>query len=232
MQLYGNRDNVRVIRRFTAGGTVYVDERSYFVSFICNDSFIREKYGTKIIGPHEIMRWTYDLYSPVFQSKKFELLENVDYVADESKKIGGNAQKISKNRFVHHTSFLWDFDKRNMDKYLKVPELGKQPKYRQNREHSQFLTTVKDMFSGDISLFENTILQQVQQEFEIDGQFNEQQLSLLQDKIDQCKQDQLQLILDDNKKRLLDQQHKEDDDAGQARIQRFIELKTKLETFD
>ena len=37
-------------------------------------------------------------------------------------KVGGNAQSISKTRFVHHTSFLWDFDVATMKKYLAVPD--------------------------------------------------------------------------------------------------------------
>ena len=48
---------------------------------------------------------------------KFSLREH-DYVVDD-KKIGGNAQTITKDRFVHHTSFLWDFDERKMN-FLKV----------------------------------------------------------------------------------------------------------------
>jgi lipoate-protein ligase A len=52
-------------------------------------------------------------------------------------KVGGNAQSISKTRFVHHTSFLWDFDIDTMKKYLTVPE--KQPAYRENRSHGAFL---------------------------------------------------------------------------------------------
>jgi lipoate-protein ligase A len=53
------------------------------------------------------------------------------------RKVGGNAQSISKTRFVHHTSFLWDFDIDTMKKYLTVPE--KQPAYRENRSHGAFL---------------------------------------------------------------------------------------------
>ena len=32
------RDNIDVIRRFTGGGTVVVDENTFFVTFICNVS--------------------------------------------------------------------------------------------------------------------------------------------------------------------------------------------------
>jgi hypothetical protein len=49
-----------------------------------------------------------------------------DYVFDNLK-FGGNAQSITKNRWIHHTSFLWDYDTRNME-YLKHP--SRTPKYR------------------------------------------------------------------------------------------------------
>lgn len=35
--------------------------------------------------------------------------------------FGGNAQAITKGRWLHHTSFLWDFDPTNM-LYLQMPE--------------------------------------------------------------------------------------------------------------
>lgn len=49
-----------------------------------------------------------------------------DY-AFSHRKFGGNAQSITKNRWVHHTSFLWDYDVKNMD-YLKIPKRA--PEYR------------------------------------------------------------------------------------------------------
>ena len=48
---------------------------------------------------------------------QFSLREH-DYVIDD-RKIGGNAQTITKNRWVHHTSFLWRFNPSNM-LYLQV----------------------------------------------------------------------------------------------------------------
>lgn len=35
--------------------------------------------------------------------------------------FGGNAQAITKGRWLHHTSFLWDFDPANM-LYLQMPD--------------------------------------------------------------------------------------------------------------
>jgi len=91
------------------------------------------------------MEWTAGLYRPVFerlrsaQTKPFELREN-DYVFG-SLKFGGNAQSIVKDRWLHHTSFLWDFQRSNME-YLTLPE--RRPEYRQDRSHSSFLTSLKD----------------------------------------------------------------------------------------
>lgn len=49
-----------------------------------------------------------------------------DYAIGD-RKFGGNAQSITKNRWIHHTSFLWDYEVKNMS-YLKLP--AKVPKYR------------------------------------------------------------------------------------------------------
>lgn len=49
-----------------------------------------------------------------------------DYVFG-NRKFGGNAQSIIKNRWIHHTSFLWDYEVRNMA-YLKLPVRA--PEYR------------------------------------------------------------------------------------------------------
>ena len=43
-------------------------------------------------------------------------------------KFGGNAQAITKQRFLHHTSLLWDYEDANM-LLLKHPD--RVPEYRQ-----------------------------------------------------------------------------------------------------
>ena len=43
----------------------------------------------------------------------------VDYAFGQ-RKFGGNAQAITKNRWLHHTSLLWDFDPARMQ-LLKHP---------------------------------------------------------------------------------------------------------------
>lgn len=55
-------------------------------------------------------------------------------------KIAGNAQAIVKDRWVHHTSFLWDYRREYMA-LLQEPE--RQPQYRRQRKHDGFLTPLK-----------------------------------------------------------------------------------------
>lgn len=129
---------VPVIRRFSGGGTVIVDENTQFVTFICNSESVKV-----IPYPEQVMRWTAEIYRPLFQEQKheFHLIEN-DY-AIGNKKFGGNAQYIRKNRWLQHTSLLWDFSPQNMD-YLLHPKYT--PKYRQQRNHNDFLCRLKDYF--------------------------------------------------------------------------------------
>jgi lipoate-protein ligase A len=73
----------------------------------------------------------------------FSLREN-DYVLGE-RKVGGNAQSIVNGAWLHHTSFLWDYEEENMA-YLTIPE--KKPKYRGDRNHDDFLVKLKSAYGS------------------------------------------------------------------------------------
>lgn len=45
--------------------------------------------------------------------------------------------RLTRDRWLHHTSFLWDFDDSLLGRYLLLPE--KRPEYRQDRSHKDFL---------------------------------------------------------------------------------------------
>ncbi|KAI3462401.1 hypothetical protein Pfo_019064 [Paulownia fortunei] len=133
------RDDIPVIRRFTGGGTVIVDQGTIFVTFICNKDAVPGLQSY----PQPIMSWSSLLYKKVFQGVgDFSLREN-DYALG-NRKFGGNAQSITKNRWVHHTSFLWDYEMSNMG-YLKLPKRA--PEYRQARGHLEFICRMKDYIS-------------------------------------------------------------------------------------
>lgn len=136
---------VPVIRRFSGGGTVFVDPHTVFVTWICNS--VEAKIACQ---PEKIMRWTVAFYQESFPHVPIELREN-DYVIGD-RKCGGNAQYLQKNRWLHHSSLLWDYNPVHMD-YLLMPP--KMPGYRKERPHAEFICCLKDHFQGTTELKEN-----------------------------------------------------------------------------
>lgn len=163
-------DPIPVIRRFSGGGTVVVDEDTLFITFIfnANDAAIPS-------FPEHIMRWTEKIYQPLFSAHPFSLQEN-DYVIGH-KKFGGNAQSITKGRWLHHSSLLYNFKPEHME-YLHLPK--KAPNYRQQRPHSEFLCCLHDYWPALPLLKEAFIarLQDLFQLIEIDREEIEKVISL------------------------------------------------------
>lgn len=98
------------------------------------------------------MKWTEEIYQKAFSPLPFELREN-DYVFG-NKKCGGNAQYIKKDRWLHHTSFLWDYCPTKMS-HLLHPK--KTPPYRQGRPHSDFLTKLSEHFSSSEEIIKKIV---------------------------------------------------------------------------
>lgn len=118
--------------------------------------------------PGEVMDWTGTFFNGVFSngvlnhpSLSFELKEN-DYIIGD-KKIAGNAQYITAGRALHHTSWLYSFNEKYM-KLLSLPE--KRPKYREERDHSSFLTKLEDLLSPEFQSHESLeckVIEQMEQ---------------------------------------------------------------------
>ncbi len=147
--------DIPVIKRYSGGGTVVVDSETLFVSVIANRSILPFP-----CFPEKLMGWNAGLYESVL-NKDFSLREN-DYTFGQ-KKFGGNAQSITKDRWVHHSTLLWDFDPQNME-LLKLPK--KRPDYRGDRSHSDFLCTLKDSLPHKQALFDG-VMGQLSKSFEL-----------------------------------------------------------------
>ncbi|SBS85994.1 lipoate-protein ligase 2, putative [Plasmodium ovale] len=160
---YVEENNILLIRRYTGGGTVYINNNCVLLSLILPHTFEKEKK----IYPSNITEWAFNtIYKPLANEggkKKDDLFnENFyyhenDYVCkiyDEKnekiilKKVGGNAQAFSKNYFVHHTSFIWFCNFDEMNNVIVNP--SKQPVYRKKRSHNDFLTSVKSCLHKNI----------------------------------------------------------------------------------
>ena len=144
-----SHSSIPIIKRFSGGGTIIADKNTIFITFINNV----KDFGIPSY-PRSIMEWSAKFYRPIISD--FQLHEQ-DYTI-KNKKFGGNAQAITKNRWLHHSSLLWDYDIDKME-YLLQPE--KQPKYRKKRPHSEFLCRLCDNFSS-VKEFTNLFIQQIE----------------------------------------------------------------------
>lgn len=142
-----NQARFPIIRRFSGGGAVVVDEHTLFSTLI-----LRKDAVPCSLAPDAIMSWSYQLYAQAFASVPL-CLEEHDYVL-EGRKVGGNAQCFTKDRFLHHTSFLWDFSPEMM-KVLQQPR--RQPHYRNNRSHEMFCTQLKERFVSKDYFFSSVV---------------------------------------------------------------------------
>jgi len=152
-------EQVTLIRRYSGGGTVVVDKSTLFASFVMNAGDV-----PSLPYPRDIMNWSETIYGPTFAAfgiPNFSLREN-DYVFGEQK-IGGNAQSISKDRWTHHTSFLWDFDETKMQ-YLQLPK--KRPAYRGDRPHGDFVARVKEHVPS-VEQLETRLIEQLRMHYDV-----------------------------------------------------------------
>ncbi|XP_061350655.1 uncharacterized protein LOC133295811 isoform X1 [Gastrolobium bilobum] len=163
------RDHIPIIRRFTGGGTVVVDHDTIFVTLICNKDAVSnvQPFPRSIMSWSGLLysevfegladfrlrengitwkpMYHYPDMNPSTRSPNREPFSECrsgaqNYVFGD-RKFGGNAQSITKHRWIHHTSFLWDYDVKNMS-YLKLP--AKAPKYRLTRGHHDFVCRMKE----------------------------------------------------------------------------------------
>lgn len=149
------RHPIPLIRRFSGGGTVIVNEDTLFITFICQANALAVSPF-----PRSLMQWTAELYQPLFPSSlSFKMQEN-DYAIGE-RKWGGNAQSIIKGRWLHHSSLLWNYNPEQMNYLLMPPTM---PSYRQRRAHQDFLCCLSDYWP-DSRLFQAQLLEQLSKQF-------------------------------------------------------------------
>jgi lipoate---protein ligase len=124
-----------IIKRYSGGGSVVVDKNTIFISFIFSKRTHDFSY------PEQILKHFERFYKNAFKINNFHLREN-DF-AIGNYKCAGNAMYIKKDRWLFHSTFLWDYNEKLMN-YLLYPP--KTPKYRKKREHRDFLCKLNNHF--------------------------------------------------------------------------------------
>ena len=136
--------DIRCMRRFTGGGTVYCDSNTFFITLLLARAAVPHLQPY----PQPLLEYTSRLYAPVFDALSggredgFNVRGN-DYCFGQ-RKFAGNAQSITRDKLLHHTSFLYTVDTLTLTQLLLMPPTSRRPAYRADRPHSEFVTSVAE----------------------------------------------------------------------------------------
>jgi lipoate---protein ligase len=127
--------NLEVLKRSSGGGTVILGPGclcySLFIPTIfepCNSISKTNNY---------VMTQLRDALIPHNSSIK---IQGITDLCIKHKKFSGNAQRRLKNTLLFHGTFLYNFDLEIISKFLRHP--SKEPEYRKNRDHANFITNL------------------------------------------------------------------------------------------
>ncbi len=134
--------NIPILRRCSGGGTVLQGPGCFNYSVVLQ---IRDE----LQGIPQTNMFVMERNRRALESllgKRVEIRGHTDLAANDLK-FSGNAQRRKKNFLVFHGTFLLGFDLQMIEAVLKFP--SKQPDYRKNRSHLEFLTRL-DLRADDI----------------------------------------------------------------------------------
>lgn len=130
------RDGVPILRRCTGGCAVLLGAGC--LNFTLALAVRPERHFAGISAAIEIiLERVVSALRPVVPD--VELCGTSD-LAVHGRKVSGNSQRWMKGAFLHHGTLLYDFPVDRVSRYLTLP--GRQPDYRQGRDHAAFLTNL------------------------------------------------------------------------------------------
>lgn len=131
------QDNVPVIRRISAGGTVLIGPGCLNYTLVL--SYERDKNLRDIHKSYNyILTKIVDALNKVTKNNVF--IKPVSDIVIDNKKVSGNAQARKRNFLLHQGTLLYNFDLNKISRYL--PEPVDQPEYRVKRTHKEFITNL------------------------------------------------------------------------------------------
>jgi lipoate-protein ligase A len=129
-------DNVKIVKRISGGGTILLAPGMFAWSLIIPTQKICLNQ-TKWFNV--LLNWVINILSSI-EIKNIEA-KGISDLTINNKKISGTALYIGAKKVLYHGTLLIDIDLLLFEKYIKMPD--KMPEYRQNRKHSEFVTTLK-----------------------------------------------------------------------------------------
>lgn len=133
-RLYCEKKGTPILRRCTGGGTVLQGPGCLNFSLI-----LKTSNGRPVDSVTEANRYIMQTHQRALQEligSEIKVQGHTDLTLGDLK-FSGNAQRRRKKTLLFHGTFLIDFDISKMTKPLCMP--SRQPEYRAQREHSDFL---------------------------------------------------------------------------------------------
>jgi lipoate-protein ligase A len=137
---------IPILRRCSGGGTVLqgagclnytlvlrIAENSLLASISGANQFIMERNRAAIES-------LYKTFNPQPSTLNLTVCGHTD-LAIGGRKFSGNSQRRKRNFLLFHGTFLLNLDFALVNEFLEMP--SKQPDYRRNRSHNEFLTNLK-----------------------------------------------------------------------------------------
>jgi len=130
------RSGVKIIRRISGGHAVLQGPGCFNYSAVL--SYERDgRYKDVRQSYRRILEGISDAFKVAGLDVEFFPVSDL---ALDGKKISGNAQARKRKYFLHHGTFLFDFDLDRISFYLRHPST--EPEYRRGRAHGDFLANI------------------------------------------------------------------------------------------
>ncbi len=130
------REGVELARRSSGGGTVLLGPGCLLFSLILR--YDRHPTFRDVNASYRtILGRLAQALTPWLGEVRHEGICDLTW---NGRKFSGNAQQRKRQTLLHHGTLLYDFDLTRMGRFLKRPE--REPSYRAQREHHQFVTNV------------------------------------------------------------------------------------------
>ena len=130
---------IPVLRRTTGGGTVLQGPGCFNYSLILKIDSAGPSRGIVSTNRH-VMDNNQKAFQRLMDKSKIEVRGHTDLIVD-GRKFSGNAQRRKKRFLLFHGSVLIRFDLDLIQAVLPMP--SRQPTYRKNRSHQDFLTNLE-----------------------------------------------------------------------------------------
>jgi lipoate-protein ligase A len=131
------KDNVPILRRCTGGGTVIQGPGCLNYALVLKIPEDGPLTGITSTNAHIITQHQKALQKVLGNGV---IMQGLSDLAVNDLKFSGNAQRRKRSHILFHGTFLIDFDLPLVERLLPMP--SRQPDYRKNRPHEEFLTNI------------------------------------------------------------------------------------------